>query len=601
MLKAGCCLPRIHVVCPVSLALSPSTLEPTLSRAHSMIDTLRTLHLAARLPLVIFLLAAFCLAAPRARAVTITWVTVGDAGNAADVATISGNNFGSVAYEYQIGKYNVTNSEYVEFLNAKATVGDSLGLFNPDMEATTWGGIVRTGSGTVGDPWSYSVKPTAVGQGPGGSDYGYENKPVVYVSWFDSIRFANWMENGQGSGDTETGSYTLTGGTPVPTNANSIARDPGGEIFINSVDEWYKAAFYDPNKPGGAGYWDYPTGTDTPPDNNLPSADSGNSANFGGAGSPSRWPYPFTDVGAYVLSESPYGTADQGGLVYEWNEGLVGTSFRRIWGGGWNEASSIHQKSDDDTHYHTGDREAANLGFRLASLPTFGGPTCVIGDADCDGDVDIAGDILPAFTNFTGPGSFGKVRADGDVHGDGSGATSNLDPHDGDVDVSDLLTMFGAFTGPLDEGEGGLGGPAAAGDPNIPDLIYDATTGEVVLDSDGSSIIGYSLQNATNSFLPGAHTPILAGVTTALTSQIEEAALAPGSGSIGLVFPTGLDLAGLSALLTVNQVSRSLGAPLVPFDLVVVGGATVPEPATLLLAILGWSLLLASRRRRVIC
>ena len=29
--------------------------------------------------------------------------------------------------------------------------------------------------------------------------------------------------------------------------------------------------------------------------------------------------------------------------------------------------------------------------------------SCVIGDADCDGYVDIAGDILPAFTNFTGP------------------------------------------------------------------------------------------------------------------------------------------------------------------------------------------------------
>ncbi|REJ70422.1 MAG: PEP-CTERM sorting domain-containing protein [Planctomycetota bacterium] len=226
--------------------------------------------------------------------------------------------------------------------------------------------------------------------------------------------------------------------------------------------------------------------------------------------------------------------------------------------------------------------------------------TCIIGDVDCDGFVDIAGDILPAFTNFTGPGSFGKVRSEGDVHGTATGATTNPAGHDGDVDVSDVLAIFGAFTGPPpDEGSGGLGGPAEAGDPSIPDLIYDAATGEVTLDPDGSSIIGYSLQNATNSFLPAGHTPILAGVTTALTSQIEEAALAPGSGSIGLVFPTGLDLAGLTALLSVNQVSRFLGAPLVPFDLVVVSGVAIPEPTTTVLWLFGMAGVgLATWRRR---
>ncbi|REJ69106.1 MAG: hypothetical protein DWQ31_05715 [Planctomycetota bacterium] len=230
----------------------------------------------------------------------------------------------------------------------------------------------------------------------------------------------------------------------------------------------------------------------------------------------------------------------------------------------------------------------------LAILPA--APSCNIGDVNCDGFVEIGNDILVAFTNFTGPGSFGKDRSTGDVHGPTTATTDPLG-HDGDVDVSDILTIFGAFTGPPpDEGAGGLGGPAEAGDPSIPDLIYDAATGEVTLDADGSSIIGYSLQNATNSFLPAGHTPILAGVTTALTSQLEEAALTPGSGSIGLVFPTGLDLAGLQALLTVNQVSRSLGAPLVPFDLVVVSTSApvVPEPATAvlwaiaLLALGGW-------------
>jgi len=210
---------------------------------------------------------------------------------------------------------------------------------------------------------------------------------------------------------------------------------------------------------------------------------------------------------------------------------------------------------------------------------------CVVGDANCDGFVDIANDILTGFTNFTGPGSFGKTRSQGDVHGSASGATEILDPHDGDVDVSDILAMFGGFTGPpTDQGEGLLG-VAAAGDPAIPDLIYDPATGEVVLFTDGASIIGYSLKSA-GAFLAGGHTPILGGVATSLPTELAEAALSSSDGSIGFVFPLGLDLAGLAGLLTENTVSTGLGAPLVPFDLVVLG-PVVPEPTTFSMATVG--------------
>jgi len=221
--------------------------------------------------------------------------------------------------------------------------------------------------------------------------------------------------------------------------------------------------------------------------------------------------------------------------------------------------------------------------------------TCGAGDADCDGDVDISDDILKAFSNFTGPGSFSLLREDGDVHGSAAGG-------DDDVDVDDILTMFGNFTGTLDQGALGL--PVSAGDPAIPDLIYDATTGEVVFDLDGAAgLIGYSLKSA-GGFLAGGHTPILGGVTTSLTTELAEAALStPGlPASIGFVFPIGMDLAALMAFLTDNTVSTGLGAPLVPFDLVVVGGAVVPEPATVAMALFGLIGLglFAYRRRRTV-
>jgi formylglycine-generating enzyme required for sulfatase activity len=52
------------------------------------------------------------LIASASASVTIDWVTVGNAGNAADA-----NGYGAVSYNYRIGKYEVTNAQYGEFLN----------------------------------------------------------------------------------------------------------------------------------------------------------------------------------------------------------------------------------------------------------------------------------------------------------------------------------------------------------------------------------------------------------------------------------------------------------------------------------------------------
>ena len=153
----------------------------------------------------------------------------------------------------------------------------------------------------------------------------------------------------------------------------------------------------------------------------------------------------------------------------------------------------------------------------------------------------------------------------------------------------------------------GLLAPSDAGDPSIPDLVYHSLTGEVFLDVDSSpGIVGYVLKNTTNSFFPANHTQLLAGVVTSITSEVSEAAFASavGSNSIGLVFPTGLNLAGLTALLSTNDVSTGLGSPIVPFDLVVITAGTgpttgVPEPATFAMAAMGlFGMGLYSWRRR---
>lgn len=125
--------------------------------------------------------------------VTISTVTVGNLGNAADPTT--GSAYGSVAYSYNIGATEVTNAQYAEFLNAVAAT-DTYDLYNPNM-AGEFGGITRSGA-----PDSYTY--ATVG--------GRENNPVNFVSFWDATRFANWLHNGQPTGQqdndtTENGAY----------------------------------------------------------------------------------------------------------------------------------------------------------------------------------------------------------------------------------------------------------------------------------------------------------------------------------------------------------------------------------------------------------
>ena len=272
--------------------------------------------------------------APAATAVSIDWTSVGNPGNAAD-----STGFGAVGYTYQIGTYEVTNAQYAEFLNAKAAA-DPLALYNTAMGGGS-GGITRTG---VSGSFTYSA---ITGRG---------DMPVNRVSFYDALRFANWLNNGQGSGDTETGAYTLLGGTATPSNGTTVTRNGGATIVLTSEDEWYKAAYYSALT---TSYFDYPAGSDTQTTCATPTA-TANRANCSNAVS------NFTIKGSYTGSASPYGTFDQGGNINEWNEAIIG-SFRGYRAGGFNASpfalGAIFRLSLNPTE------NSDLVGFRVAMLP----------------------------------------------------------------------------------------------------------------------------------------------------------------------------------------------------------------------------------------
>jgi sulfatase modifying factor 1 len=251
----------------------------------------------------------------------IEMVTIGNVGNAFDPEdgdswTGGVQNFGSVPYEFKIGKTEVTLAQYAAFLNAVAAT-DTYGLYNGNLASyVPVAGIAQNG---ISGSYTYTV----IGTG---------NRPVSYVSWFDAARFCNWLHNGrptgaQGAGTTERGAYTLDG---VASGGLTISRNPGAKFWIPSEDEWYKAAFHQPSGAGGDDddYWLYATGSNTAPTADSPPG-AGESANYGSAVG------ALTSGGAYTGSASFYGTFDQGGNVFEWNDAVILATHRGLRGGAW--------------------------------------------------------------------------------------------------------------------------------------------------------------------------------------------------------------------------------------------------------------------------
>jgi len=290
-------------------------------------------------------------------------VVVEAAGNAADPNT----GFGSVGTEFEIADTEVPNVRYAEFLNAVGAE-DPHGLYSTSMASDPRGGIVREGD--FGS-YHYRLKPNLA------------NKPANFVSWLDAARYANWLHNEQppldpGGDDTaitETGAFDLQGADA----ASQATRSQDALWGLPTEDEWYKAAYFDPDNPtdDGDNYWRYPTAADVEPA--VPTANEVgditnpgfNVANYDNAVQWNGLVGNVTSVGG-ASATSPSGSADMGGNVAEWLAEPE-ADMRVARGGSYRDARGALETTADaggrsqlqrDPGY-----EGPDVGFRVVFIP----------------------------------------------------------------------------------------------------------------------------------------------------------------------------------------------------------------------------------------
>jgi formylglycine-generating enzyme required for sulfatase activity len=277
-----------------------------------------------------------------ANAFSIEFVQIGNLGNAADTSG-NPNPAGSVSYTYNIGKYEISR----DMIN-KANALGGLNITMADFSVST---------------------PTIPYRGGNGAD-----RPAPGISWYDAARFVNYLNT---SSDRSAaykfdvnGSFQLWSSSDDGYNANNKFRNSKALYFLPSVDEWYKAAYFDPAKNSGAGgYWLYTTQSNTAPSYSSGGTEA-NSAIYGGQTSPAD----IFNAGGL----SAYGTMAQGGNLWEWLETANDLSnndaseLRAIRGGGFDNINTdSYQKSNSASASWGSQPTDGNIknGFRIAMVP----------------------------------------------------------------------------------------------------------------------------------------------------------------------------------------------------------------------------------------
>jgi formylglycine-generating enzyme required for sulfatase activity len=296
-----------------------------------------------------------------AGALGIELVEIGDAGNLPDQ-----NGYGAVAYPFSIGRTEVTVSQYANFLNAVARFIPPDDLNYAHIESL-WNRDMRGGKSKAGP------QIERIEQSKGVYSYqvfdGASDQAIANVSWFQAARFTNWLHNGMPSSTaptldpgTETGAYLLNGQLSGIFN-----RELGAKFWIPTEDEWYKAAYYDPTKEGQP-YWRYPTSSDT-----LPALDRSNISEATNAANYNAITFDelkLLDVGSFPQSKSYYGTLDQAGGLWEWNDSITLNAAgiansRGVRGGSW--SLGLLNPGKEVRRDYTPDETDDDTGFRIAS------------------------------------------------------------------------------------------------------------------------------------------------------------------------------------------------------------------------------------------
>ena len=258
------------------------------------------------------------------------FVTIGNPGNVADT-TGSPNPAGSVAYTYNIGKYEVSRGQI-----DKANTAGGLGITMYDMSSYGGNGLL---------------------------------KPATGVSLYEAAKYVNWLNTSTGGTAAYkfdgSGTFQLWSSTDAGYNANNMFRNSLAKYVIASSNEWYKGAY---GKADGS-WSNFTNGTDIAP-TAVAGGTAANTAVYGQ--SASTGPADITNAGGL----SAYGTMGQGGNVWEWNEtaydGTNNTAGenREVRGGSWVNGygsgglvASFRDVGNPSYHNY------GDYGFRVASVP----------------------------------------------------------------------------------------------------------------------------------------------------------------------------------------------------------------------------------------
>ncbi len=269
----------------------------------------------------------------------MTFVEIGDAGNDAFDGVGSQYPFpaGAVSYEYDMGKHEISRG-MISAYNSLHGTANSRQITMADM----------TGGGGNG-----------------------VDKPATGVSWNEAARFVNWLNISQGFQAAYNFSTSGVNDNIALWDSGDAWQDGGENLFrhknamywLPSVDEWYKAAYYNSS---GSTWQDYAT-----LNGNVPTAVASGTADN-------------TAVYDQDLSSGPAEIIEAGGLnqfgimgitgnVLEWTEGgrprsdnTPGASRTNI-GGNWTSGSFLLSTSNSGFG-GTPDWESPVVGFRVASL-----------------------------------------------------------------------------------------------------------------------------------------------------------------------------------------------------------------------------------------